>query len=52
MESPPDIDENRAQTPRARRALWAYELSDEVLAALEGCRMDDRHAELDVLMDS
>jgi prevent-host-death family protein len=35
----------------ATRALYADELSDESLRALESASMDPRHAHLDALMD-
>jgi hypothetical protein len=49
--SPQDFAEYQTLKQRAARALWAHELSDETLSALEAARMDDRHAALDALMD-
>lgn len=51
MVSPQDFEEYQVLKQRATRAAWAHELPDETLSALEGARMDDRHSELDRLMD-
>ncbi len=49
--SPQDFDEYQALKRRAAHALWAHELFDDTLSMLEAARMDERHAELDRLMD-
>lgn len=49
--SPRDFAEYQALRRRAAKSLWAHELSEEALSALEETRMDDRHAELDRLLD-
>ncbi len=49
--SPQDFEEYQALKRRAAHAVWAHELSDETLGAIEEARMDNRHSELDRLMD-
>jgi hypothetical protein len=51
MVSPQDFEEYQALKRRAANALWAHELPDETLGALEEARMDHRHSELDRMMD-
>jgi len=46
-----DFDDYMHLKSLATRALWAHELSDETIQALEEVRMDPRHDQLNVLMD-
>ncbi|HEY5410497.1 MAG TPA: type II toxin-antitoxin system prevent-host-death family antitoxin [Caulobacteraceae bacterium] len=49
--SPQDFDEYQRLKRLATRALFVEDLSNDAVAAIEAARMDDRHAELDRLMD-
>ena len=49
--SPHDFDEYLRLKQLATRVLFVEELSEESVAAIQGARMDDRHAGLDRLMD-
>jgi PHD/YefM family antitoxin component YafN of YafNO toxin-antitoxin module len=51
MVSPQDFEEYQALRRRAATALWAHELSEDAVSALREARMDDRHSELDRLLD-
>jgi PHD/YefM family antitoxin component YafN of YafNO toxin-antitoxin module len=44
-------DEYERLKGMATRALWAHEISDDMLAALQTARVDPRHDHLDVLAD-
>ncbi len=46
-----DYDEYVRLKGLAARALWAHELSDDMVAALEHARVDARHNHLNALMD-
>ena len=49
--SPQAFEEYERLKRHATRALWAHELSDETLKALEGVEMDPRHDHLNSLME-
>ena len=51
LSSKHDYDEYMRLKSRATRALWAGEISDEALAALERARVDPRHDHLNTLVD-
>lgn len=46
-----DYDEYMRLKSQATRALWAWEMSDEMLEALQRAEMDPEHDHLDALMD-
>ena len=46
-----DFDDYMRLKNLATRALWAHEISDDMLAALQEARVDPRHDHLDILAD-
>jgi len=46
-----DYDDYLRLKRREPRALWAWEIPDDLLEAVASARVDPRHAHLDALMD-